>query len=237
MTEATSPDAAPTSMDFERIVTALDRLNRSITAGVSKTHALRLWSRFIRERDGNRCVDCHSRERLSAHHICRKSLIGDAQYLTGNGITLCHSCHRELHLGFNGRPDVALPVDAEGGEKLHLMERLYSILTDDAVERGLMFEELYYLSDELLNSFKAMQGYGPSVVFPGSRIEQAYLILAECELELRRAIAAADGITISDEPLLPGGLFMIVADAAGAPLRRVLVRTYVPRSMSVTLPH
>jgi hypothetical protein len=90
-------------------------------------------------------VDCHSRERLSAHHICRKSFLAEAQFQTGNGITLCSTCHREMHQGFNARPDLSVPVDAQGGEKLAAMERLYSILTDDAVERGLMREDFYFL--------------------------------------------------------------------------------------------
>ena len=81
---------------------------------------------------------------------------------TGNGITLCSICHREMHQGFNARPDLSAPVDAQGGEKLAAMERLYSILTDDAVERGLMREDFYFLSDELLASFKRMQGYDPT---------------------------------------------------------------------------
>ncbi len=72
------------------------------------------------------------------------------------------------------------------------MERLYSILTDDAVERGLMQEEFYYLSDEILNCFKRMQGYDRAH-FPGARIEQAYLILAECEYGIRRSTLEVDG--------------------------------------------
>src|SRR3546814_19339261 len=86
------------------------------------------------------------------------------------------------------------------------MERLYSILTDDAVERGLMRDDFYFLSDELLASFKRMQGYDPATYFPGSRIEQAYLILAEGELGMRRAMAEPDGVPMANQPLLPGGL-------------------------------
>ena len=79
-----------------------------------------------------------------------------------------------MHRGFNARPDLTLPVDAQRGENLASMERLYSILTDDAVERGVMQEDFYYLSDEFLISLKRMQGFDAATYFPGSRVEQAY---------------------------------------------------------------
>src|SRR5262249_39894 len=150
-----------------------------------------------------------SRRHLSAHHICRKSFILGAQFQTGNGITLCSTCHRDMHRGFNARPDLSLPADAQGGEKLASMERLYSILTDDAVERGLMRDDYYFLSDDTLASLKRMQGYHPSTYFPGSRIEQAYLILAEGEVGVRSALAHANDLPMPDQPLLPGGVYLI----------------------------
>jgi hypothetical protein len=134
-----------------------------------------------------------------------------------------------MHEGFNGRADLSLPVDAQNGEKLHRMERLYSILTDDAVERGLMQEEFYYLSDELLACFKRMQGYDSETYFPGARIERAYLILAEGELNMRRALVEADGCPMTDKPLLPGGLYLVLPEKDGEPRKSIVVQTYVPR--------
>ncbi len=195
--------------DVDSITAKLATLRAALAGGSAREHCLRRWSAFIRERDGHRCVDCHSRERLSAHHICRKSFLAEAQFQTGNGITLCSICRGESHQGFNARPDLSMPVDAQGGEKLAAMERLYSILTDDAVERGLVREEFYFVSNKLLACFKRMQGYDPATYFPGSRIEQAYLILAECELDMRRDMAAANGMPMTDQPLLPGGLNLV----------------------------
>jgi hypothetical protein len=217
------------SADIEMISIKLERLNAALAAGLPRERCLRRWSEFIRERDGHRCVDCHSRSRLSAHHICRKSLVMVAQFQTGNGITLCSPCHKEMHQGFNGRPDLGQPVDAEGGEKLQKMERLYSILTDDAVERDLMRQEFYYLSDEVLTCFKRMQGYDPETYFPGACIEQAYLILAEHEHGIRRALAEANDVPIPDRPLLPGGMYLVFAKKDAQPRRSVVVQTYVPR--------
>jgi hypothetical protein len=216
--------------DLEAITAKLVKLHAALADGLSRERCLRRWSEFVRERDGQRCVDCHSRRRLSAHHICRKSFIVDTQFQTGNGITLCNPCHRGLHRGFNARPDLSLPVDAQGGEKLAGMERLYSILTDDAVERGLMRDDFYFLSDELLGSFKRMQGYDATTHFPGSRVEQAYLILAEGESGMRRALAEANGVPMTNRPLLPGGLYLVLADDGGQPGKGIVVQTYVPRS-------
>lgn len=216
--------------DLGAINAKLAKLQAALAGGSSREQCLRRWSAFIRERDSHRCVDCHSRERLSAHHICRKSFLAEAQFQTGNGITLCSTCHRDMHQGFNARPDLSVPVDAQGGEKLAAMERLYSILTDDAVERHLMREDFYFLSDELLASFKRMQGYDPTTFFPGSRIEQAYLILAECEQNMRRAMAEANGVPIPHQPLLPGGLYLVLPESAGQPRESIIVQSYVPRS-------
>jgi hypothetical protein len=216
--------------DLEAIRAKLGKLQVALSKGLPRNRCLRRWSEFIRERDGHRCVDCHSRQRLSAHHICRKSFLIQAQYETGNGITLCAVCHRDLHRGFNARPDLSEPVDAQGGEKLPSMERLYSILTDDAVERSVMCEEFYFLSDELLSSFKRMQGYAPATYFPGSRIEQAYLILAETELGTRRAKAEAEGLPMTDQPLLPGGVYLVLPESPDGVRETILIRNYVPRS-------
>ena len=121
-------------------------------------------------------------------------------------------------------------VDAQGGEKLALMERLYCILTDDAVERDLMREKFYFLSDGLLASFKRMQGYDLATYFPGARVEQAYLILAECELATRRAMAEANGVSFTDQPLLPGGLYIVLSENGAQPAKSFIIQNYMPRS-------
>jgi hypothetical protein len=135
-----------------------------------------------------------------------------------------------VHGGFNGRPDLSLPVDAQGGEKLPLMERLYSILVDDAIDRGLLCEDFYYLSDEVLRSFKTIQCYGPETQFPGSRVEQAYLILAETEHHVRSAMAAANGIRIQESPMLPGGMLLCLEGDNARPSEQLQIRRYLPRS-------
>jgi hypothetical protein len=54
---------------------------------------------------------------------------------TGNGITLCSTCHADAHRGFNGRADLGLPMDAQGGEKIELLVDLYGALFADVCAR------------------------------------------------------------------------------------------------------
>jgi hypothetical protein len=194
---------------------ALDRLNQAIAVGLNRNRCLRRWSEFIRERDDHRCVDCHSTRNLSAHHICRKVFLPEAEYQTGNGITLCRDCHRQKHQGFNGRPDLLEPMDAEGGEKLEHMERLYCILDQDAVERDVLRAEFYHLSNQVLAKFKLFQGFEPDTFFPGPPVRQAYLIWAQTSLRLRRALVEADGLPMTDQPILPGEAFIVFRDDTG----------------------
>ena len=93
----------------------------TLEASASEKGLLRRWSAVIQARDSYRCVLCGSVERTAAHHICRKSFLSEARFLTGNGITLCQPCHREVHAGFNGKPDLSEPMDAQGGQKIETL--------------------------------------------------------------------------------------------------------------------
>lgn len=195
-----------------RIEAAFTRLSQVIVGGQPYGQCLRRWSEFIRERDDHRCVDCHSRRNLAAHHICRKTFLPEAQYQTGNGITLCRRCHRDVHHGFNNRPDLSLPMDAQGGEKLDHMARLYCILAEDAQERRIMSDDFYYLSDMVLARFKLFQGFDPATPFPGPRVQQAYLIWAQSGMHTRRALVEAMGLPMTDQPILPGEAYIVFED-------------------------
>lgn len=200
---------------MERIQAALVRLEYAIAAGQNQTRLLRRWSEFVRERDGHRCVDCHSTHNLSAHHICRKTFLHEAALETGNGITLCRNCHREVHRGFNGRPNMQEPMDAQGGEKLAAMERLYCILDQDAVERNSREQAHYHLSDTVLGHFKRLQGFDLDVKFPGPPVRQAYLIWAQTSPGVREAVARANGLTLPEVPFLPGDVYVEYGNEEG----------------------
>jgi len=183
---------------------AKQRLERTLAASDSRKTLLQAWSLFIRQRDGWRCVPCNARKKLSAHHICRKSFLPEAQFQTGNGITLCPVCHGEFHRGFNGRPDMNLPMDAQGGEKLETLSWLYGALEASARSQGILGDEFYYLGDLTLRAFRRFQGYGEETSFRGCRLEQANLIWRVAPLDVVNAILRANGIEKRSEPFLPG---------------------------------
>ena len=150
----------------DEIALAWQKLQTAVANGTSDTYCLRLWSQFIRLRDGGRCVVCHTKRQLSAHHIVRKSFLPQAQFQTGNGITLCRPCHAEPHKAFNQKPDLSLPMDAQCGEHLELLTALFGTLVNDAKKRKMLNDEYYHLSDEVLLVFKDFQGISSTVPFP-----------------------------------------------------------------------
>jgi hypothetical protein len=104
---------------------------------------------------------------------------------------------------------MSAPMDAQGGEKINGMERLYAILAIDAAEREILRDDFYFLSDEVLAAFKRFQGFPPTSEFPGSRIEQAHLIWAQSPFSMRAAIANANGFSLAPEPMMPSGLLIV----------------------------
>jgi len=54
------------------------------------------WANRVKERDGC-CQKCQSIEDLHAHHLIPRALMPQYYDVDANGITLCKSCHIELH--------------------------------------------------------------------------------------------------------------------------------------------
>ena len=63
----------------------------------SMKYALISWSKAVRKRDGNKCTWCDSTKNLKAHHIWHKIFCPESALDVDNGITLCHTCHKEQH--------------------------------------------------------------------------------------------------------------------------------------------
>lgn len=207
-----------------------DRLNNAIVKERSNIYCLRLWSQFIRERDGNRCVICNSKKKLSAHHVIRKSLWKNLRYETGNGITLCRVCHKDPHVGFNGRPDLSLPMDAEGGEKIDLLTGYLGALVSDSRYRGLYQERYYYFSDSALNAFKEMQQIPATAKFTGRRIEQAYQIWNQTPRGMLEAVLSSLGVSIPEDYVQNEEIAMFYSDKSkvdGSP-PDVMYFRYIP---------
>ena len=143
----------------EKIEWQRRRLARAIGRGRSLRWCLRLWSEFIRERDAHRCVSCDAVDGLEAHHVFRRALFPRGALELGNGITLCRKCHGEVHEGFNGTPDLSLPIGAQGADDQDVAARLYGLLREDASERGLNQDSFYFIGDHMLEFFMRVQGY------------------------------------------------------------------------------
>ena len=150
---------ADPSVNTEEMVRRLSSLSVAIVRGASSKRLLRLWSTYIRTRDGRRCVNCHSTEGVNAHHIVRKVLYPWGAFELGNGISLCRVCHRKVHATFNRRPDLVAPLGAEHGDDQDEWAFLFGILLDDAVDRGLDPDEFYFIGDHMLRFFVKAQGY------------------------------------------------------------------------------
>lgn len=55
------------------------------------------WSKYVRHKNNNMCVVCENKNEIQAHHIFYKSKYPQLQHNLNNGITLCHTCHKEVH--------------------------------------------------------------------------------------------------------------------------------------------
>ncbi len=180
----------------DELDTALSKLVVALARGRSIDYCHRLWSRFVRLRDGMRCVACHATRSIAAHHILRKSFLEQARFEPGNGISLCSTCHSELHAEFNRRPNLQLPMDAERGENIERMVELLEYLASDAQDRGLLGDRYYYLSDDYLRTCKRFQSIDPDLVFSGCRLEQAYWIWKQSPRATLNAVMRANGIEL-----------------------------------------
>lgn len=54
---------------------------------------LEIWSKKVRDRDGNKCVLCGSTEHVQAHHLMPKKFWKNYRFELNNGVSLCCKCH------------------------------------------------------------------------------------------------------------------------------------------------
>lgn len=200
-------------MELNQLNEALHRLENAVAKGRSSAYCHRLWSQFVRLRDLKRCVVCDCKSQVSAHHILRKSFLPRAKYEPGNGITLCRTCHHELHSTFNGRPDLQQPMDAEGGENIERMVGMLGYLASDANERGILCDKYYFLSDRYLQTCKRFQGIEVNAEFPGTRLEQAYWIWRQTPRQMLMAIIEANGLKLPSSLIQLGPIALLCAGA------------------------
>jgi hypothetical protein len=86
-------------------------------------------------------------------------------------------------------------MDAQQGENIDLMMGFYHALVEDAIERNQRHYGYYYLSEQLLRTFKRFQELPESASFPGTPVEQAYLIWRQTPRSLMFALLKANGLS------------------------------------------
>jgi len=199
-------------MDFTQLNRDLNKLKKAVATKKSNTYCLQLWSKFIRKRDAGRCVLCHSRKSLSAHHIIRKSFWNHLKFQTGNGITLCKVCHKEPHANFNRKPNLELPMDEEGGEKIDLFTGFLGALITDSKIRNIPHQEYYNFDNHSLSVFKEIQGISEVASFPGSKLEQAYQIWNQTPRGMLDAMLKSAGVTLPEDYIQDEMITMFKSD-------------------------
>lgn len=62
-----------------------------------RDQSFKVWSKEVKKRDGKKCVECGSIDKVQAHHKKDWSGHPDTRYLLENGETLCSVCHAKRH--------------------------------------------------------------------------------------------------------------------------------------------
>ena len=80
-------------------------------------HYLRKWAKQIKARDNftcNRCNTVATGGSIHAHHIVPKEYFPEVAFDMDNGVTLCSSCHRNIHAFIDKLTLSLVKLDAEG---------------------------------------------------------------------------------------------------------------------------
>lgn len=67
------------------------------TARERRSYKAKMWRNAVKARDGHKCVDCGSTNRLHAHHIRSWKDAPELRFELSNGKTLCVICHQKTH--------------------------------------------------------------------------------------------------------------------------------------------
>ena len=102
-------------------------------------------------------------------------------------------------MGFNRRPDLTRPIDAEGGEKLDLMTGMLHALVIDARSRGVLQDDYYHFDDQALLSFRKAQSIPIEAQFAGTRLEQAFSIWSQTPRSTFKAVLGRLGVSVPDD--------------------------------------
>lgn len=115
----------------------------------------KLWSEYIRGRDG-KCMICGAKDKLQAHHcIIRKALSNLTRYDKDNGITLCYICHLiEIH---GNATKTILETYLAVLNKMYTKEQQEGVVSRSKERRKLEVEDLQKIVDDLKQSIKDLK--------------------------------------------------------------------------------
>ena len=72
---------------------------------IRSSAAYRRWRNATLETDNHKCTMCPATDNLEAHHLDLFSKNKAARFDLDNGVTLCQSCHKDVH-SFDSTPDI-----------------------------------------------------------------------------------------------------------------------------------
>ncbi len=183
------------NIDLNKLESKMVSLELSIPLGNNNT-SMSLWSSLIKYRDGYKCLRCGSKKQLESHHIFRKCFIVEAMFDSGNGITLCRMCHREMHKIFNRRPASVNFMNAEGGDDADFITENLFLLIRRAKERGIPLVRYYNFGEEILKKSEYFQGVELGRVPNGSPIERMFYIWRQCPPKVFGSVMNANGLSL-----------------------------------------
>lgn len=79
-----------------------------------------------------------------------------------------------MHSTFNGAPICGEPFNFRGGDDQDYIASLFHALERDGSARGILVDDLYHISDEVLAIFKVAQSFSPDDLLEGPRVGQAH---------------------------------------------------------------
>lgn len=197
--------------NIQRIEHHLEKLNKSIVENRSKYTTTRIWSEYVKIRDGNKCLKCFSRQKIEAHHIFRKCFQEQAKFYTGNGISLCKECHKEIHKKFNRKP-ISEIMNADGGDDPDYITENFFYLFRDAkkIFNTQEIDRYYRIEEELLEKSKYYQGIDIQKIPHGPRIQQAFWLWRQCPPKALKELMANEGLVI--DPPFEEGVTIVISD-------------------------
>lgn len=192
----------------------LKKLTTSIDRCADESTVLKNWSLFIKFRDGYKCLKCFAKKKhnnsVHAHHVFRKTTVPVTRFYTGNGITLCEECHRNIHKHFNRKPDISQVFNAEGGDDPDYITENFFYMIRDAKKRNIYHDNYYFVGEDLITISKTLQSIEAETDKSIPRIGQLFWVWRQCPSRMYEAVMNANGGSLA--PPFDEGMTIYIKD-------------------------